>query len=82
MDYHRKSSKHDTRSAHPCAFCQLSDPDFSARKAVDQMIVCGQTESARAHLTEEGFLRHRMAELRHLAARMGTPIQVTNSAAA
>ena len=82
MDYHRESSKHDTRSARPCTFCQLSDPAFPKRKPVDQMIACGQMESARAHVTEEGFLRHRMAELRQLAARLGQPIDVSPSAAA
>ena len=82
MDYHRKATKHETRSARICSFCQLSDPAFGSRKAVDQMILCGMLESARAHVTEEGFLRHRMAELRLMAARMGRPIQVAASAAA
>lgn len=82
MDYHREANKHEIRSSHLCAFCQLSDPGFTARKTVDQMILCGMRESARAHVTEEGFLRHRMAELRLLAARLGTPIEGATSAAA
>ena len=82
MDYHRQATKHETRSAHMCSFCQLTDPGFNTRKAVDQVILCGMLESARAHVTEEGFLRHRMAELRLMATRLGTPIQEASAVAA
>ena len=82
MDYHRKPGKQDTRNARPCAYCQQTDNDFLQRRSSDQMVVCGLRDVASAHLTEEGFLRHRMLELRILAARLGTPILFDPSVAA
>ena len=82
MDYHRQSGKQDTRNSRSCSFCQQADPDFSQRRAADQAVLCGHSDSAAAHVTEEGFLRHRMVELRNMAARHGSPIQVHPNVAA
>ena len=82
MDYHREPGKHDTRNARPCAFCMRADLDFQKRKPIDQVVSTGIGDTAASHLTEEGFIRHRMAELRNLASRMGHPIAEQPSAAA
>ena len=59
----------DTRSSRPCEFCRELDPQFIKRRPVDQMVATTRKASASAHLTEDGYVRHRMLELRQLASR-------------
>lgn len=59
----------DTRSSRPCEFCQENDPLFPERRPLDQMVACARKAIASAHLTEDGYVRHRMAELRRISAR-------------
>ena len=60
----------DTRSSRPCEFCREFDPQFPQRRTVDQMVASSRKASASSHLTEDGYVRHRVVELRHLASRM------------
>jgi hypothetical protein len=59
----------DTRSSRPCEFCREFDPKFLERSAPDQMVAINRKHTASAHLTEDGYVRHRMLELTRLASR-------------
>jgi hypothetical protein len=59
----------DTRSSRPCDFCRELDPQFRERSAPDQMVATNRRHTASAHLTEDGYVRHRMLELRRIASR-------------
>ena len=58
----------DTRSSRPCEFCRELDPQFPQRRPLDQMVASSRKATASAHLTEDGYVRHRMLELRRIAA--------------
>lgn len=60
----------DTRSGRPCEFCQDLDPQFPHRRPLDQMVATRRKACASAHLTEDGYVRHRMLELRRLTSRV------------
>ncbi len=59
----------DTRSSRPCEFCRELDPFFAKRKPADQMVATNRKHTASAHLTEDGYVRHRMLELRRIVGR-------------
>jgi hypothetical protein len=59
----------DTRSSRPCEFCRELDPQFLHRRPLDQMVVSTRKAVASAHLTEDGYFRHRIVELQQLASR-------------
>jgi len=61
--YHRSLKGRDTRHGRECQFCRLADPDFEKRKPVDRLVESERGDSASAHLTEDGYVKHRMAEL-------------------
>jgi hypothetical protein len=63
------NSRFDTRSSRPCEFCREHDPKFRERRPLDQMVASSRKAIASAHLTEDGYVRHRMLELRQIAAR-------------
>jgi hypothetical protein len=58
------------RPSRLCEFCQQHDPKFRERRALDQMVATNRKYSASAHLTEDGYVRHRVLELRQIASRM------------
>lgn len=60
----------DTRSSRPCEFCQDLDPEFPQRRPSDQMVVSTRSATASSHLTEDGYVRHRILELRRIASRV------------
>lgn len=57
------------RSSRPCEFCQELDPQFPHRRPLDQMVSGSRKPIASAHLTEDGYVHHRMLELRRLVSR-------------
>ena len=59
----------DTRSSRPCEFCRELDPQFPKRRPLDQMVATSRRPVASAHLTEDGYVRHRMLELRQRTSR-------------
>lgn len=61
--YHRSLKGRDTRHGQECQFCRLSDPDFEKRKPMDRLVQSQQSDSASGHLTEDGYIKHRMTEL-------------------
>ncbi len=67
---HAVVSRFDTpRSSRQCEFCRDLDPRFPDRHPLDQMVAGGRKPIASAHLTEDGYVRHRMLELRRMATR-------------
>jgi hypothetical protein len=58
----------DTRSSRPCEFCRAHDAQFPQRRALDQMVASSRKATASAHLTEDGYVRHRVLELRRITA--------------
>jgi hypothetical protein len=62
-------NRFDTRSSRPCEFCRKLDPQFRERRPLDQMVAPNRRAAASAHLTEDGYVRHRMLELRQIASR-------------
>jgi hypothetical protein len=67
--YHRSLEGRDTRHGRECQFCRQSDPDFEKRKPLDRLVQSEQSDSASGHLTEDGYVKHRMTEL---LKRLGT----------
>jgi len=59
----------DTRSSRPCEFCRELDPHFPERRPIDQMVATSRRAVASAHLTEDGYVRHRMLELLQKTSR-------------
>ena len=62
-------SRFDTRSSRLCEFCREHDPKFRERRPPDQMVAINRKHTASAHLTEDGYVRHRMVELRQMTSR-------------
>jgi hypothetical protein len=62
------TSRFDLRSSRPCEFCRDLDPHFHHRRPLDQMIGSSRQAVASAHLTEDGYVRHRMMELARRAS--------------
>jgi hypothetical protein len=60
----------DTRSGCLCEFCKQLDPLFPKRRPIDQLVASNRKHTASAHLTEDGYVRHRMLELSQMAARL------------
>jgi hypothetical protein len=65
---HRKPQHEETRTGRDCRFCQRSDPDFGKRDPMDRLVSSELNDSAAAHMTEDGYVKHRMLEVE---ARMG-----------
>lgn len=65
-------SRFDTRSSRLCEFCREFDPKFLERSAPDQVVAANRKHTASAHLTEDGYVRHRMLELSQIASRTPT----------
>jgi hypothetical protein len=61
--FHRTSQGKDTRMGRDCEFCCHVDPDFSKRDPMDRLVLSKLDDSAAAHLTEDGYIKHRIAEL-------------------
>jgi hypothetical protein len=61
--YHRKLDGKDTRIGRDCEFCFYTDPNFAKRNHMDRMVVSKLGDTGAAHLTEDGYVKHRIAEL-------------------
>ena len=70
--FHRQPEHTDTRSGRECSFCSTMDPNFSSRRTIDRMVLHKLEDSASAHLTEDGYVRHRIAELMRKRALMAS----------
>jgi len=61
--FHRKAQHRDTRTGHECRFCKRADPEFGKRDPLDRMVRSEVSDAATAHMTENGYARHRMLEI-------------------
>lgn len=61
--FHRDSRGKDTPIGRDCKFCHQLDPDFVKRKPIDRLVHSKLDDTATAHLTEDGYVKHRIAEL-------------------
>jgi hypothetical protein len=61
--FHRELTGKDTPTGRECQFCSGLDPNFAKRDPLDRLVVSNLNDTAAAHLTEEGYVRHRIAEL-------------------
>jgi hypothetical protein len=71
--FHRRPEHTDTRNGRECRFCSSMDPDFTSRRPIDRMVVPKLDDTASAHLTEDGYVKHRIAEL--MRRRGGTIVE-------
>lgn len=70
--FHRPSRGQDTRTGRECQFCRNMDPDFLRRRPMDRLVQSKLEDVASAHMTEEGYVKHRIAELNKRQAEMRT----------
>lgn len=61
--FHRELQGKDTRTGRDCQFCFRVDPDFVKRDPMDRLVLSQLDDTAAAHLTEDGYVKHRIAEL-------------------
>jgi hypothetical protein len=78
--YHRNLKGRDTRNGRECRFCRLSDPDFEKRKPIDRLVQSEQCDNASGHLTEDGYVRHRMTELLKRLGAISSSVWLPESA--
>ena len=62
MDRFHREPLFDTRTSRACAFCLRVDPEFNQRNPLDQLVK--DSDKAGGHITEGGYLQHRIVELR------------------
>jgi hypothetical protein len=61
--FHRESLGKDTPTGRECQFCRRADPDFAKRDPMDRLVLSMLDDTAGAHITEDGYVKHRIAEL-------------------
>jgi hypothetical protein len=80
MDFvHRKPQQKDFRMGRECQFCSHHDPEFGNRKPIDRLVTAKLDDTAAAHITEDGYVKHRLLELR---TRFGVRVSPLQSPAA
>ncbi len=72
---HRKPKERETRTGQDCEFCSRLDPEFSQRRPVDRLVHSDASIGASSHLSEDGYVKHRMVEL---AGRLGIAKSIGN----
>ena len=78
--FHRKSLGKDTPTGRDCQFCCRVDPDFSKRDPMDRLVLSKLDDSAAAHITEDGYVKHRIAELLKKRALSSMDLHLAKSA--
>jgi hypothetical protein len=61
---HHEPEHRDTRTGRDCRFCQHWDPEFGKRNPMDRLVSCEWHDTASVHMTEDGYVKHRMPEIR------------------
>jgi hypothetical protein len=61
---HRKPQPKETRAGHDCQFCRQFDPRFGKRDSMDRLVCAELYDTAMAHMTENGEIKHRLLEIR------------------
>jgi hypothetical protein len=62
--FHRNSRGKITPMGRECQFCSQVDPDFAKRTTIDRQVHPNLEDTASAHISEDGYVKHRIAELR------------------
>jgi hypothetical protein len=80
--FHRKVELRgkDTPTGRDCQFCYRADPDFTKRDPMDRLVLSKLDDTASAHLTEDGYVKHRIAELSKKRALGGIKSHLAKSA--
>jgi hypothetical protein len=80
--FHRKveGKGKDTPTGRDCQFCHRVDPDFSKRDPMDRVVLSMLDDTAGAHLTEDGYVKHRIAELLNKQSLDGIETELAKSA--
>src|SRR5579863_693547 len=80
--FHRKveGKGKDTPTGRDCQFCYRTDPDFLKREPMDRLVLSKLDDTAAAHITEDGYVRHRIAELMKKRALAGIGAGLAKSA--
>ena len=61
---HRKPQPKETRAGHDCQFCRQFDPRFGKHDSMDRLVCAELYDTATAHMTENGEIKHRLLEIR------------------
>jgi hypothetical protein len=61
--FHRELLGKDVPTGRDCQFCSCADPDFFKRDLMDRLVVPMLGDTAAAHISEDGYVKHRIAEL-------------------
>jgi hypothetical protein len=62
--FHRKPHHREPRTGRDCQYCQSFDSEFGKRIPADKLVYTEMDDTARAHMTEDGYVKHRMLEIR------------------
>ena len=54
---------HDIRTGRDCQFCRQSDVEFEKRNPLDRLVLSERDDTASAHMTENGYVKHRLREI-------------------
>lgn len=72
MDSYHRHVQPDVRTGRDCQFCARLDPDFFKRSPVDRWVLDKAGDSAMAHLSENGHIRHRLFEIAAKRAQLAS----------
>jgi hypothetical protein len=75
MDLHQRPAHDHPRTGRDCQFCQNSDPNFRKRNPLDRLVVSNASDNAASHMTENGYVEHRMLEIQVRLAVMTGSLQ-------
>jgi len=76
--FHRQPQRSDVHTGRDCRFCSEADPDFVKRNPMDRLVGSKLDDVASAHLTEQGHVQHRLAELRKKRSEiLGGPLAIS-----
>jgi hypothetical protein len=61
---HRKPQPTETRTGRDCQFCRQFDHEFGRRDLMDQLVRFELGDTATAHMSENGEIKHRLLEIK------------------
>ena len=67
----RKPPRKETRTGRDCQFCRCFDPEFGKRDPMDRLVCPELKDTAAAHMTENGHVKHRLLEIKMRAGPVG-----------
>ena len=67
MDRFHREPLLENLTSRSCAFCGQVDVNFAQRNPLDQIVK--DSDTAGGHITEDGYIQHRLMELKILKAK-------------